>query len=57
MMTLLAAAHALDRLGLFQKLSWGVQTLFCPVGGEGVLLTVCPRGGGGYLGGQCIFDP
>ena len=24
----------------------GAQTLFCP-GGEGVLLTVCPRGGGG----------
>ena len=36
-------------IGLFQKLSSGGdgrQTLFCPVGGKGVLLTMCPRGGG-----------
>ena len=37
----------------------GPQTLFCPVGG--VLLKVCPRGGGGgevtCPGGQGVFDP
>ena len=48
-------------LGLFQKLSWGgAQALFV-LWGEGVLLTTCPRGGGGCgvtcPGGQGISDP
>ena len=37
----------------------GPQALFLS-GGEGVLLTTCPRGGGGGLtcpGGQGVFDP
>ena len=48
-------------LGLFQKLPWGggANTFFV-LWGEGVLLTVCPRGGGWGVtcpGGQGIFDP
>ena len=37
----------------------GSQALFCPVhGGEGVLLTTCPRGGGVTCpGAQGVFDP
>ena len=38
----------------------GPQALLCPVGGGCVLLTTCPRGGGGRVtcpGGQGIFDP
>ena len=36
-----------NALGLFQKLSsGGGANTFCPVGGEGVLLTMCPKGWG-----------
>ena len=39
----------------------GPQAPFCPGGGEDVLLTTCPRGGGGWgvtcPGDQGIFDP
>ena len=34
-----------DYWGLFQKLSWGVRKHFFVWWGEGVLLTMCPRGG------------
>ena len=58
-------------LGLFQKLSlggWAAGT-FLSYGGEGVLLTMCPRGGGSLWssgpggggltcpGGRGVFDP
>ena len=46
-------------LGLFQKLSsGGGANIFLSGGGEGVLLAMCPRGGGVTCpGSQGIFDP